>query len=304
MSNLKKILVFLLIIIAIYLFIANWFFPFRITEFTSQPRNSNFNLNSSNLVEMQFYENMRFPYPNISYKIEECILAKQDEMKRAFDLLENSTILSFYPVYENEELTITCDSHSKLKEGMFIGGEGGPTNITRTDKFSVITKGSILLLKETQCKNPNIALHELLHTTGFNHSSNRNNIMFPVVKCDQTIGEDIITLINELYSYPTYPDLSFENVSTAMEGRFLDLNMTIRNHGLIKSGVGNVKIYADDQEIKTLPLSEIEIGAGRMLVLSNVFITKINFDKFELIIEYDGEELDKQNNIFTLKIKK
>lgn len=295
---------FLFIIIVIYLLVVYWFFPFRITEFVSRPDHANFSLNASSLVEMQFYENMRYPYPNISYNIYDCPLAKENEMQRAFNVLENETILEFYSVEEEEEISVTCDSKNKIKEGMFIGGEGGPTNITRTDNFNVISKGSILLLRETKCKNPNIALHELIHAIGFNHSSNKNNIMYPVVKCSQTIGQDIPKLINEIYSYPSYPDLEFINVSAFMEGRFLDLNMTIRNQGLIKSEQTLVKIYADEEEIKDLALASLEVGAGRMLILTNSFVSKLSFNELKIVIEYELSELNKDNNVYVLQIKK
>lgn len=63
------------------LFIASlflyWIFPSEIIEFNLE-RNPNFNLNESFKVEMQFYENMRFPTPQISYMIEDnCSLEKK-----------------------------------------------------------------------------------------------------------------------------------------------------------------------------------------------------------------------------------
>ena len=67
---------------------------------------------------MQFYNNMRFPEPRISYRIENCPLQKADDMKNAFFTIENKTILRFYPVSNNEEILVTCDSKAKF-EGIF-----------------------------------------------------------------------------------------------------------------------------------------------------------------------------------------
>ena len=67
-----------------------------------------------------------------------------------------------------------------MKEGLFIAGEGGPSNITKSGDFSVITHGSILLIKESKCERPNIAIHELLHALGFDHSENPNNHSNPL----------------------------------------------------------------------------------------------------------------------------
>ena len=300
-----KLLSIIFILAVLSLLVLYWFFPFREAEFSiGSTGNSNFSSNASVMVDMQFYDNMRYPSPNISYKIHKCPLPKSNEMELAFEILENKTVLNFYEVAFDEEISVTCESKSKIKEGLFIGGEGGPTNITKTDNFNVILSGSVLLIRETKCREPIIALHELLHALGFNHSSNKNNIMYPVVKCYQTMGEDTSDLINELYSHPSYPDLSFENVSASMKNRFLDLNMTIRNHGLEKSEEATVEIYADDKLIKEIKLDSLQVGTGRILILTNSLVTKINFDELRLFINADFDELDKQNNRITLQIKK
>ncbi len=51
---------------------------------------------------------------------------KRDNMKRAFQIISDKTVLSFYPVESNEEISVTCDSRTKIKGGLFIAGEGGP----------------------------------------------------------------------------------------------------------------------------------------------------------------------------------
>lgn len=304
MTWFKKFLTFVFIVGVIYLLVLYWFFPFQSAEFSVVAGHSNFSLNSSSLIDMQFYENMRYPEPEISYRIHDCPLAKENEMQSALNILENETVLKFYHANFDEEISVACDSKSKIKEGMFIGGEGGPTNITKTDNFNVILGGSILLLRETKCERPNIALHELLHALGFAHSKNQNNVMYDVVKCYQTLGQDISDLINELYSYPTYSDLAFGNVSASMSGRFLDLNMTLRNHGLMKSEPAQIMIYTDDKLVKEVDLAPLAIGAGRMIILNNVLIYGLNFDELRIFIISSSRELDKENNKITLQIKK
>ncbi len=293
------------ILFVVSLLIIYWFVPFKTTEFLiKNPSNANFSLDSSELVNMQFYENMRFPNPEISYKIKRCPLQKQEDMKRSLDIIENLSLLEFYPVNSNEEISVTCDSKAKIEGGLFIAGEGGPVNITKTEKFNVITYGKILLIKDSKCPNPNVGIHELLHVLGFGHSKNSNNIMYNVSKCRQTIGDDIPQLINDLYSYPSYSDLAFENVSAVMNGRFLDLNMTVRNHGLKDSEEFKIIIYADDKPVKELDSDKIEIGVGRMIILTHVWVPKINFDELRFFINASFDELDKENNEIILKIKK
>ena len=194
-------------------------------------------------------------------------------------------------------------SRNKVEGDLFIAGEGGPTNITQAGEFSVISHGQILLIRESKCKDPNIALHELLHVLGFKHSSNPNNIMYNISKCDQVIGDDIVGLINRLYAYPSYPDLVFENVSAQMKGKFLDVNISVRNNGLKDADVAKIIIYADGKKIKEVELEPLQIGYGRMMVLGNIWIPQIIVNELEFYIDYNGNELEKENNRIKLEIK-
>ena len=91
-------LIFLVYLLGLY-----WFIPGGVIDFSTDVRNSNFSI-SSEYEEMQFYENMRFPNPRISYKIFDCTLQKEDDMEYAFEIISNITILDFYEVEENEEI--------------------------------------------------------------------------------------------------------------------------------------------------------------------------------------------------------
>ena len=294
-------LIFFLIVIVLLGFY--WIAPFNEVDFGFKERNYNFSLNSSD-TGMQFYQNMRFPASNISYKIEDCPLGKKEDMERAFGIVSNKTILRFYSVQNNEEIIVTCDSKNKIEGGLFIAGEGGPTNITKTSDFNVIKEGQILLIRESQCENPNVGIHELLHVLGFDHSPNQNNIMYNVSRCSQEISQDMIDTINYLYSFPSYADLSIENASAIMHGKYLDANLTITNNGLKDSENSMVKIYADDEMIKELEIGELEIGYGRKISIQNIFVFQINVEKLKFSILYDKAELNKEDNELILDIKK
>lgn len=288
---------------AISLFIFYWFIPFKTIEFGAESGHSNFTLNDSDNGNMQFYSRMRFPSPKISYKIDNCPLQKEDDMEEAFEIISDITLLDFYSKSYGEEIFVTCDSKNRIEGGLFIAGEGGPTNITKTENFNVILNGKILLIRESQCETPNIAIHELLHVLGFDHSDNPNNIMYYLSKCGQTIGQDQIDLINELYSVPTYADLSFENVSATMRGRYLDASISVRNHGLKASEKTKVVIYVDKKLIEEIELDSIEIGFGRTIILRNIWVSQINVEQLEFFIDSDFEELEKNNNRIILQIK-
>jgi hypothetical protein len=294
----------LFILVVILLLIIYWFIPFNATEYKIKSGHFNFTLNNFDETEMQFYQNMRYPDSKISYRIYDCPLKKKNDMEEAFIILSNKTLLEFYSVETNEEIFVTCDDKNRIEEGLFIAGEGGPTNITPAGDFNVIAHGTILLIKESKCERPNIALHELLHTLGFEHSQNPSNIMYPISGCAQTIGDDIIELINELYSIPNYPDLAFENISAVMNGRYLNANISIRNNGLEKSEETKIKIYADEKFAKEIVSSPLEIGHGSIILLKNILINKISFNELIFYIDYNFNELKKENNKVVLEIIK
>jgi len=320
--GLKILFSFIFILFVVVLLVFYWFIPFGTIEFNVAPNNYNFSLNASGTENMQFYKNMRYPDSEISYKIYDCPLQKENDMLEAFEIISSNTILEFYSfdsdtenkesfLGENlseqeistEEISVTCDSEVKIEDKMFIAGEGGPTEVIGGEIFNIILHGKILLIKESACERPNVAIHELLHALGFNHSSNPNNIMYPFSKCRQTIGEDIPILINQLYSVPSYSDLAFENVSAVMHGRYLDANVSIRNGGLRDSEKAKLEIYADDSFVKEIDLDIIKMGYKKIIKLSNVWIKKTNFQELEFFINSSFNELEKKNNKIVLKIK-
>ncbi len=300
--SLKVILTsfFVLVIILSMVF---YFIPFNVINFETKSGNYNFSVIQGE-NQMQFYPNMRFPDSDISYRISDCPLQKIDDMEFAFDIVENLTILRFDEVNSNEQISITCEEKTRINNnGLFIAGEGGPTNITKAGDFYVILNGEILLIKESDCPKPNIAMHELFHVLGFEHSKNKENIMYNITNCDQTIGDDMINLINNLYSVPSYPDLTFENVSAVMSGRFVDINMTIMNIGLNNAGESKIIIYADGNPIKEVDLESVGIGYGRIISLGNIWVSQIKVNELDLVIENSFSEINKENNKIKLEIK-
>lgn len=297
--GLKIVLSIILSIVMIGFLIIYWFFPIQNINFElNEPVNSNFSISGSN--NMQFYPNMRYPSKIITYKIEDCPLQRKNDMEYAFDILSGKTILEFYPVDFEELILITCDETVKMSGEFFVAGEGGPTNITATDLFNVIEGGRIFLFKDSECPKPNVAIHELLHALGFNHSENRNNIMYYMSKCNQDISEDIINLINELYTSPSLPDLSFENVSAELNSRYLNCNIIIKNNGLMTSEKAEMLIYAEDKVVKKIDIKPLEVGYGVELSMENAWVPIRNPRNIKFVVESSFEELDKENNLVVL----
>ena len=241
---------------------------------------------------------MRFPNSKISYKIEDdCSLKKSSEMVKAFNRIEELTLIDFYPVNSGEEITVSCEEKAKTSEGgLFIAGEGGPTKISSGENFNVIFSGQILLLRDSSCERPNVGIHELLHVLGFDHSENKNNIMYTVSKCSQTIGDEIVDKINKLYEFPSYPDLKVENISAEINGRYLSLNLSIKNIGLKDSLSGKLFIYGSEEKIKEMDLGEIKIGYGLEVILVNIWLKERKIEKLKIVVESNDTELSLENN--------
>lgn len=297
LMRLKNFLLILSNLFLIALFVFYMIIPSGDLElFTESNPNTNFSI-GNNTVKMQFYENLRFPSNIISYSIDEkCSLRKKNNMETAFDTIENLTNLEFYEVYENSEINVLCENTNRIEDGLFIAGEGGPTNITETNLFKVILHGEILLIKSSECSTPTVEIHELLHVLGFEHSENKNNIMYPITKCRQTIGEEIPILINDLYSTPTYPDLKFEDANAEIVGRGLSLNISIRNDGLKSSENTTIKISGDSKTLKEIPLKSLEIGQGVRIEIKNIWLLKTKVEEIQISIESNFPEITYENN--------
>lgn len=279
--------------------------PFKSLQFILSPnQNNNFSL-SNTTIQMQFYPNMRYPSPNISYSIDNslCNLQRQQDMQTALNTIQNITILKFNQVDSNPEISISCDNKVVINENYFVAGEGGPVNITQTDDYNVITHGEVLLLKDSNCPVPNVAIHELLHSLGFNHSQNPNNIMYPVTNCYQTIGQDIPDLINSLYSIPSLPDLSIENASAFMQGRYVNANVSIKNNGFQDAQPSLMVISADGNQIKQEPINSVRVGEGFSFQFQNIFVPSMSVKELEFSIESNFSEIQKNNNEIKLVIK-
>lgn len=291
------------IVVAVALLGVYWFVPISTTEFEwvgEQNQNSIGNLSAE---AMQFYPNMRFEGPALSYKVYNCPLKRKDDMVMAFETLEEKTILNFYPVDSDEQISVHCNDTQRIEEGLFIAGEGGPVNITKSGEFNVISRGSILLLRDGNCPEPNVAIHELLHVLGFDHVNEEANIMYPVSKCGQKISQQTIDVIDTLYSIPSYPDLTFESISAIMHGKYLDVNMSLRNEGLERAPLAKVNLYLDDDLVKEFSLDSLDIGHGRIISLTNIWVTKLSVSNLKAEIVLNTGELKKENNIVELKIK-
>ena len=310
MGWIKKIISLFLVFCLLALLVLYWFIPqnsfrslpnFNTTNFSVNSEPNNFSTSGSNST-MQFYPNMRYSEREISYNILNCPIDRKQEMLVALDILDSRTILDFIAVDSNPEIEISCeDKVVESESGLFIAGEGGPTNITLLKNYNLITKGKVLLLKTSKCSTPDIALHELLHALGFVHSENPQNIMYPVNDCGQELSQDIIDTIDRIYSVESLPDLSIEKANAEMDNHYLDLNLSVKNIGLKSSDKFKVNIYINGNLKEELDGDALDSGFGRTTMLTNIFISAVSIREIKLEIIYNNPELQKDNNIMILE---
>ncbi|MFH1425595.1 MAG: matrixin family metalloprotease [archaeon] len=251
----------------------------------------------------QFYPNMRYVDENIGYAISQnCSQKKQRDFERAVALLESKTILKFFPS-DAPELLVSCSNIAPKpeEERHFVAGEGGPTTIINASRYAVIFLGKIALYRPETCETPQIAVHELLHALGFDHNNNSASIMFPYTDCKQTIDQNIIDDINNLYSQSSEGDIVIEDLTANKTGRYLNFEITTANYGLKKITSPKLSLIVGNEIIKTFEIKDLDVGAKRSLNVENLKVPR-NAEEITFNIETIEKEISKENNIVKMKV--
>ena len=265
----------------------------------------------------QFNVNMKFNHNKITYAFHDCDLSKQEKMLTALEIISNETkVITFEESSDRPDIDIFCSEKNKesgdVGSDFFIAGEGGAKEIIPTGKYNIITSGSVLLYKSPHgslvCKTPTIELHELLHVFGFDHSSDKNSLMYPyLTSCSQTLDRSILNELTRLYSEENLPDLYFENFTSPIRrGRYLDLNFTIKNSGTTDAKNVNFSIVEDGKIIETHDLGDIRFGAGVFMKIDSLRLSSSGSQNLSVIIDLKNtiKEYDKSNNIAEVKLNK
>jgi len=258
----------------------------------------------------QFYPNMKFNHNEITYKIgKTCSEEKRQRMLEAFQELEKKVgIISFSPSNE-PDIQVSCTErieHS-IDKDFFVAGEGGAKQIIKTGKYNVITEGIILLYgnphNAKECDWPNVELHELLHVFGFDHSQDKNSIMYQYLEsCNQKLDESIISDLRELYSRENLADMFFNNVYAVKKGPYLDFNVTVKNSGVIRADSVILTVLDEGEKVEDFELRDIPFGASVVFSVKNLKLKSRASDSIQLYIDYEDKinELDEDNNLAKL----
>lgn len=254
------------------------------------------------------YENLRFKESRISYFIENtCSKKRKDSVKEAFSIFEDKVgNINFYEVnFEGAEIRVRCSNEEiELEDSLVAAGEGGPSTIIDNGEFKVIENANILLYKDQKCDKPVVEIHEIGHVLGFNHSSNENNIMYPVSKCGQELDSNTIRILRELYAIESLGDAYIEYLSARKSGSRLDFDIVVKNIGLKKIDNLKLEIEANGRMIKEIDLDDLEVGYSRTLNATNLRLFSRNIKEINFVLDKDNliREINEENNIKTVKV--
>ncbi len=97
-------------------------------------------------------------------------------------------------------------------------------------------------------------------------------------------------------------DAAISELAAIKRGEYLDFNISILNNGLI--GIDNITltIIADDREVQTMGMGNIDIGYGRTLRVTNMELPLRNVEKVDFVLDIsdDVRELDENNNFMQM----
>ncbi|MEK6892935.1 MAG: matrixin family metalloprotease [Nanoarchaeota archaeon] len=290
---------FLLICIGVYFF---WF-NLNSNNESYAPYVGNLSSIPISSAGAQFYSNMRFPDKEISYEVESaCNMQKRREINEAFAILSEKTILRFHLLENEAQIKILCSEIPKEKQNeeeknYFIAGEGGPTAaINLSNGYYLILSGKVSFFRTEKCNETKLALHEILHVLGFDHSGNQKSIMYPVTSCEQYLDSYIIDELNRLYAIPSLPDLAIEKISANKTSYGLSFSISVANSGFSEAQNSQLDIYSEGNKITEYDFGLIKPGMKKMLDVQNAKLPRKTGSLLFVVSSDKKDELSLGNN--------
>tara|TARA_Y100000310_G_C20658846_1_gene803541 strand:- start:1995 stop:2384 length:390 start_codon:yes stop_codon:yes gene_type:complete len=128
--------------------------------------------------------------------------------------------------------------------------------------------------------------------------------MYPVTECDQILDDYIIEKIDSIYQSDSLPDLIIDEYKISSVGRYLDFKVSVLNVGFKEAGNFSLIVFADDNELRKIPLEEVGVGVKRIVDVENLRLPLRSFDKISFVVEFPENELDKENNRVEILLNK
>ncbi len=254
---------------------------------------------TGNIIEDDFIKNetYRFNSTDISYSISKnCSRSQTVNAVKAFDIINNVTILNFYKKEFNEDIYVECLDPNKTIEQNNILAEGGPDKYMEINDIKVIQHGIVKLYDDEDCNKPITVMHEIFHVLSYEHSSDVDDIMYPISYCDQRINDYLIEDIHKTYNGSLYPDLTYQFIFLSPHNNFIDIDVEIINDGYVTAE--NIIFYIDSKSLnRVVDIGIIKSKEGKKIKLRNL---AHNEKDLNLILTIDKEnkinEINEVNN--------
>ncbi|MBI2005561.1 MAG: matrixin family metalloprotease [Candidatus Aenigmarchaeota archaeon] len=244
-----------------------------------------------------------------------------DDFRKALEIWEDSTnnLVSFSAVSSGGDIAVEWSPALKEKASDTLGNTDlkfvniSGLGLIQNAKIELLTRSDSKQLSETDMTN--LALHEIGHALGLNHSNDENDIMYPILvvpsKEIKQISAAEIQKLQDAYKLPARPDLRIMevNVTKATIKKFgitfhlINMSMIIENAGLTDAVSPVLRIDTENEKVKQDMLPTISVG-NRLSVIFGNLRTDNNFDTIKLTLDPDNlvEELNEGNNVILLNV--
>lgn len=252
----------------------------------------------------------------------------EQAVKKAASLWEDATALiendyisesfDFKFVESNADITVSWVDTlpAKAKDAL------GYTNRTRTEtggNYWVIKEAEIQLLSEKDSNDLsenamiNLAVHELGHALGLNHTDNKASVMHPSLQVPAPginhINALDLAMVREYYRERPLPDLEISSDSVLVSKHssgdqfYLDLEVKVNNKGILSSGDTLLAVETDGKKVFDRNWDSVNFGASRKATYRNISVGS-DFSNVKVTIDYNNQvqEYEEANNSVTEKV--
>lgn len=242
-----------------------------------------------------------------------------DDVRQALEMWESTGIVSFF-VTTSPDADIMIEWVPNLKEKSLDTLGNTDLKFINTSQFGIIQNATIQLLSKSESRQlssidmANLALHEIGHTIGLQHT-NEDDIMNPVLvipsKTVKEISSSDIKNLQELYKVPAKADLRIAEINATKStfkrfGQnyfYLNLSIDLQNIGLVTAKNFTIKLDADNVVVNELEQAELEPGKILTLFQGNLRIDR-NFTSLQVNIDPENliDELNETNNFVEIQV--